>query len=407
VRDRDEGGRALRTRLASLSANLALLAVSVALTCAALEVVARLSDEAPGTPVAALYTQYDPLLGWRHRPGARAAFAQGSYAIDSLGLRDVERSYACPAGGERVLVLGDSFAEGYSVPFEACVAQVLERRLRATGCRIEVINAGVVGYSTDQELLGYERDGWRFGARVVVLFFYYNDILANLLPAIDDAPKPVLACADGHARLAVAPARPPQPAAARVHHPPPYPWHSAALEWLRKRLSAWPEAYAVMADAGAWPQLAAAPPPDELELFERRRPASARRAWQQTACLIGALNRAVAAHGARLVIAYVPSKMEVSERAWGLTRLRYRIDAGLWERDRVARDLLQLGAAMGVPVLDLTTALHAHDSALLGGPYHSHGGHWNALGHRVAAQELERFLRALSLVETCPVGRHR
>jgi hypothetical protein len=117
-----------------------------------------------------------------------------------------------------------------------------------------------------------------------------------------------------------------------------------------------------------------------------------RAAWECTCQILGALADDVASHGSRLLVAYVPSKMEVSERDWGLTRLRYSIDEREWDRGKVVRELETAGGERGFPVLDLTPTLRAVDSPLLGGPYHAHGGHWNALGHRTAAQAVARFL---------------
>ena len=41
------------------------------------------------------------------------------------------------------------------------------------------MNGGTAGYSTDQEMLFYETEGHRYQPRVVVLFFYYNDVVYN------------------------------------------------------------------------------------------------------------------------------------------------------------------------------------------------------------------------------------
>ncbi len=380
-------------RVAGLAANAGLALACTSLALVAFEAVARMTDEAAGTPIRALYTEHDPLLGWRHRPGAKGDFSQGSYSINSLGLRDEERGYASANGAERILVLGDSFAEGFSVRFEECVSQVLQRQLRSTGCNVDVINGGVVGYSTDQEYLFYRRETARYGARVVVLFFFYNDILANVMDSVG-APKPRLSWEDGSLRLLNDPV--PQrahaaAAAARAH--PPYPLGSAALEWVRKRLSTSPVAYRASARLGLWEVPPPAPPPDDMKVFKRRTPRAERLAWAATTRLLQALNDEVSAHGARLLVAYVPSKMEVSERDWGLTRLEYDLDARLWDRHKVARDLAGAGESVEFPVLDLTEALRNADSPILGGPYHAHGGHWNALGHRVAAERVGRFLR--------------
>ncbi|MCI4355362.1 MAG: SGNH/GDSL hydrolase family protein, partial [Thermoplasmata archaeon] len=331
-------------------------------------------------------------MWWCHRPGARADFSEGSYAINSLGLRDEERGYVSTNGAERILVMGDSFAEGFSVRFEDCVSQVLQRQLRSAGWNVDVIDGGVVGYSTDQEYLLYKRETARYGARVVVLLFFYNDILANVMDSVG-APKPLLAWEDGSLRLLNDPVpQPPHAANVVAHAHPPYPLGSAALEWVRKRLSASPAAYRAVARTGLWEAQPPVPPPEDMKVFKRRTPRAQRRAWNATTRLLQALHDEVGANGARLLVAYVPSKMEVSERDWGLTQVEYALDPGLWNRRQVARDLAGAGENVGFPVLDLTAALRKVDNPILGGPYHDHGGHWNAVGHRVAAESVGRFL---------------
>src|SRR5262245_59519954 len=126
----------------SLLATLALGAASLVVALAGLELAARVARGRPSEPVASQYTEFDPQLGWRHRPGAHVRFPQGDYAINGLGLRDLERSRDAPTGVFRLLVLGDSFAEGFSVAFEDSVAQVLERGLSREDCPVEVIAAG-------------------------------------------------------------------------------------------------------------------------------------------------------------------------------------------------------------------------------------------------------------------------
>lgn len=381
-----------------MAANAALAIASLLLTLAALEGIARLADEPAGAPIPALYTQYDPVLGWRHRPGARVDFPQGSYSINSLGLRDEERGYAPADGAERILILGDSFAEGFSVPFEDSVSQVLERTLRARGSHADVINGGVVGYSTDQEYLFYGTDLARYGARTVVLLFFYNDILGNVLPAIGAVPKPVLCSEDGSLRSSPPVPRPVRSERVAWHPHPPYPLGSAALEWVRQRLSVSPRLYRATARLGLWDAPELGPPPEEFRVFKRRTPRAERRAWNCTTRLLQALNDEVRSRGARLVVIYVPSKVEVSDRDWGLTRLEYDLDGKLWDRGKVARDLAGAGENLGFPLLDLTAALRRADNPVFGGPYHAHGGHWSALGHRVAGESIAVFLRERGLL---------
>jgi hypothetical protein len=126
-----------------------------------------------------------------------------------------------------------------------------------------------------------------------------------------------------------------------------------------------------------------------MEVYDREPPESVVQAWLQTEHLLSLLQREAAAHVAQLVVAYVPSKMETSRADWERTRRRYRIDESLWDRGLVARRLEAAGERLGIPVLDLTDALWAEQ----GRAYFAQGGHWNARGHAVAAQEIARFLR--------------
>jgi hypothetical protein len=119
------------------------------------------------------------------RPNARFQHtsADGSWRFvsNSRGLRDArEFPYAKPAGTLRVLVLGDSHTQGYEVRQEATFSAVLERYLARRGVRAEVLNAGVSGFSTAEELAYLENEGYKYQPDVVVLGFYANDFEDNL-----------------------------------------------------------------------------------------------------------------------------------------------------------------------------------------------------------------------------------
>ncbi len=135
-------------------------------------------------------------------------------------------------------------------------------------------------------------------------------------------------------------------------------------------------------------------------VYDREPPEPVVQAWLQTEHLLALLQREVAAHGARLFVAYIPSKMEVSRGDWELTRRRYRVDESLWDRRLVARRLETAGQRLGVPVLDLTDALWAEQ----GRAYFAQGGHWNARGHAVAAREIAQLLQRATPCRVSPIG---
>jgi hypothetical protein len=127
----------------------------------------------------------NPDFGWFHIPGRqgwqRTPELAVPVSISSAGLRDSEHSYQKPEGTFRILLLGDSFVEGLQVPLEHTVGKQLEARLTsAPGARVEVINGGVSRFGTDNEILFYDFEGWKYDPDLVILFFFYNDLYDNL-----------------------------------------------------------------------------------------------------------------------------------------------------------------------------------------------------------------------------------
>jgi hypothetical protein len=124
-------------------------------------------------------------------------------------------------------------------------------------------------------------------------------------------------------------------------------------------------------------------------------------AWEATARILAALEAEAERRGARLLLAYVPSRMEVRHADWELTRRRYRLGQGKWAPGAAAARLAEIAGAAGIPLVDLTPALRRVERGIFGGPYYREDLHWNRTGHRVAAQELVAFLRSRRWLPEC------
>jgi lysophospholipase L1-like esterase len=384
--------------------------VSVLGTLAALEIGARILLHFRG-PVRAgstfsEYGTYDPLLGWSKRPGAHVLFRRYEYstdiAINSHGLRDKERAYEKPAGGYRVLALGDSYVEGFTVPLEKTVGQVLERSLGRGRCQVEVLNGGTTGYSTDQEDLFYENEGYRYDPDVVLLFFYYNDILANAMQQVlGGIYKPVFIF-DGNAgvRLYKTPVK--RGAKAPFSETlPEAPARSALVEWVQQRL--WfgaPTLYNSIGRLGLWAPNRPIGAALELRVYSREDIPKLEDAWERTRRILLHLHAAVATRGGRFAIVYIPNNMEVDDGAWSYGKLRYEIDEAKWDRARVANRLKAIADSDAIPILDLTPSLR-EATAKVGRTFYQQDGHWNATGHETAAGSVAAFLRARGWAPPC------
>ncbi len=387
-----------------LRANLLLVAASVTVGLVGLETWARFLRNQPALDrkhnERAQYTLFDTTLGWVKRPGARVTYKRPEYqvevAINSWGLRDPERAPDA-AARTRVLALGDSFVEGYSVPLASTVTQVLERRLRAGGQDVDVINGGTGGYSTDQEYLFYQGEGLKYDPRVVLLFFYYNDVLLNARRNYFGAPKPQLR-ADASTLVAVnLPLSPPRAKEQRSEAPPQEPPErsaSALYDYVRDRLMRGaPRAYNHLAALGLWPALRGQKPAETLEAYALERSDAMRRGWAVVGGVLRALRDDCERRGAHVLVVYVPARFEIDDSVWDLQRIAYTLDERGYDRRVVARRLSKAADEAQVELLDLTEPL-SRAEGFWTPTYYRLDGHWNERGHRVAAFEIERVVRA-------------
>jgi len=119
----------------------------------------------------------EPLAHYRHKSADLTAY----FDINGEGMRaDRDFEYAKPAGTQRIVSLGDSFTIGYEVDLDDCFSSVLERELRDSGRNVEVLNAGVSGYSNAEELLYLQRELIKYDPDVVVISFVTNDYVDNV-----------------------------------------------------------------------------------------------------------------------------------------------------------------------------------------------------------------------------------
>ena len=164
----------------SILINLSLILLSTLFALILSEIALRVMGLEPlyVSPERDHFWKYDPLLGWAHEPGQEGIFETPQFRtnvrINANGLRDRQHSYERRDDIERILVLGDLFAWGYGVEKSERFSQLLEK---SRG--VEVINAGVSGYSTDQELLWYRNEGIKYETDLVILVLAGNDVGDN------------------------------------------------------------------------------------------------------------------------------------------------------------------------------------------------------------------------------------
>jgi hypothetical protein len=128
---------------------------------------------------------YGPYTLRRTMPGIvfhhRSADGQWRFQVNGQGFRSThDFRYEKEPGNLRVLVLGDSHTMGYEVRQEYTFSSVLERYLKRSGRKVEVINTGVSGFGTAEQLAFLREEGFRYDPDFVVLAFYANDYEDNV-----------------------------------------------------------------------------------------------------------------------------------------------------------------------------------------------------------------------------------
>lgn len=129
------------------------------------------------------FRQYDPNIGIALIPNRKVQHNKGCFQglveTNSFGMRDRPRTLAKPPGEFRIALLGDSVVEGVHVQPDEVMNIQLENILRAKGYNAEVLNFGVEGIGTTQELLMYQEKVRQFHPDLVLLTFTSNDIMNN------------------------------------------------------------------------------------------------------------------------------------------------------------------------------------------------------------------------------------
>lgn len=177
----------MTTRAGRLLANLSVGVIGLAVAFLIGEGIVRLLYGKEAAPFPRYHTGYQygryTIRGVRPNMEYWQTSVDGSwrFVTNSRGIRDTrEFDYRKPPNTLRVLSLGDSHTQGFEVRQEFTFSAVLERFLRHKGKRAEVINAGISGFSTAEQLVLLENEGIRYDPDVVIVGFSANDFEDNL-----------------------------------------------------------------------------------------------------------------------------------------------------------------------------------------------------------------------------------
>ncbi len=440
--------------LPNLLGRLSLIAFGLLAPLLLLEIGVRLVNLAPPPEPNPAIWEPHPLFGWWHVPHSGGLFHsdynefEAEVRINARGLRDREIGYDNPGGAVRILSLADSFGEALQVDLADTYHKQLEAWLiDSLGRPVEVLNAGVGGWGTDQEAIFYVAEGFRYQPDIVLLaFFIRNDAVNSyrpleiarnggsqqkeffslsstgqlILPPVEqdlegpseqpgsqDAVDAPLKSEQGEALVSSASLGNDPGASRRVRgNGPPLLaladrlWRLSALyRLLVPYLRDVPPVVQRLGPSGILggeAVIRARHPATPIPFFVYQSPPDERfeAAWRLTEAIIVRLRDEVESREAKLVVVIIGAPEQVYPQDWEQTLAAHPAMQSLtWDLAAPNRRLNQFLASENIPHLDLLPVFRqAANQSEAPRLHFRHDQHWTVEGHRLAAEAIHEFL---------------
>lgn len=343
---------------------------------------------------------FDEHVGAVRPPNVSGWYTQEGRAFirtNSAGLRDREHTLAKPPNTFRIAVLGDSFAEALTLPQEKAFWALIERDLGPScpslgGRNVEVINFGLSGYGTAQELLTLRHRAAAYAPDAVLLAFYVgNDVEDNSKQLSAEQLRPFFVHKDGQLALDDSFTRLPEFQSRRT----------AFADFLYGTLIPNVRLLQLVNEARASIYLAGADAtgPGGPTVFNPPTDPRWVEAWSVTDDLLVMTREEAASRGARFLVAVIAEPHQALPDP--AARAAFAQKVGVADLDYPQSHLIALGQRTGIAMLDLLppfrTEAQRRGAPLYGYPGEEYGlGHWNADGHALAAETIAPALCRLT-----------
>jgi hypothetical protein len=295
-----------------------------------------------------------------------------SVSVNSFGTRDREHPVSKPEGTFRILVLGDSFVEALQVPFDKSFPMVLESELRASGVEgVEVLNAAVSGWGTDDQLKYLKQYGLHFNPDLILVgMTLHNDVFDNMQERFHE-------WIDGQL----------------VERWTSLPFLEHKILVTKAFMMSRSHLYALLLKfrrMGSNRAVANQLQHHAAELFARTPPERLKHGWQITFGLLRTIVQTGAEAGARTAIFVVPLSFQLTDAEF--VRVTGSGSPSRVLPDQPQRLMNAWGTRENVEVIDLLPEMRAWTGRRGSGLYLAGDGHWSEEGHRVAAAAVARQL---------------
>ena len=339
--------------------------------------------------------QNNKASGYCLKPNLSTIFEGHRLITNSRGLRDREYN-ANEKTDLKILALGDSFTFGEGVEMEETYAKVLERILKEqyTGKNIEVINIGVPGYGNDQELRVLKKDGKYYKPDLVLVGFYVgNDFLDNQIGGVKRRRvKDNGFLYDIYIENKIDEDLKKKFPALLFCHINRYLKEKSLTCFLIKSrienllwkwgISEFYSQYAIL-DMENFPY------------FENPLPEKYKKGFELTVSIIKEIKKESEKLGAGVVVVLIPAGFQVYEASFDGLMTEYHLNKRNYNMESLNSLLAERLNSDGIMVIDLLPKLR-QEAKSDNGLYS--WGHWRSKAHRIAAEEIYRFMEASRII---------
>lgn len=395
-------------RLKSLIVNITVIFLAIFILGIILEgglAVVQINQKSHVRLVPGKGVTYIPGAYYRH---TKEGFSQGYF--NSHGFRDYERTYEKPEGTFRILIFGDSYVEALQVSLEDSFPALLEEKLNAGSStkNFEVIALGQSGFGTADAYMRYVNFGVKYSPDLVILAFLTGndfrdnskvlsrDALAYYF-VFDDNGQLVLDSSgyEEYERGMISQVRGLFQSLKR---------NSYLLSLVSERI------YLLMRQLEETPlknPVTEMPEQKEnrevdtfsdLNIYRSDVSKPWKEAFEITKNLILKFKDTVEGNGAKFVLITLSNAEQVHPRIGEKLNARYAV---VFDYEQPDRMLEEFSNQKGITVLNLMPEFreyHLQTGKDLHGFGSSGVGHWNENGHRLAAEEILKFLQQQNFV---------
>ena len=323
-------------------------------------------------------------LGWVQKSdyvsvSKRASGTVVKFETNADGLQPTTARRERTPGLARILIIGDSAVVGRSVPDDQRLHVRLQALLANAGCPAEVLNAGVEGYSTDQELIRLEMLLPAYRPDLIILCVCANDFVSNTRSENSGLSKP---------RFTL------QPDGSLAEQPPAYNARLAAmgkprLAWLRRSALFGllrPKLASLRARFGSWEKRNLLGLSDGIYYDGET---LGRIDWKLFGAMVVKMNSLSRANGAGFMFYAFPDALEVWDPWIEERKKALGVQDGQYDRFALEKRLQELARETGVKFVKMIEPFSGRQDR---GPFHliPVDRHSNGAGYQLTAEVLSR-----------------